>query len=173
MQDNIRCIDVLELYRIDKEGEWHKEIETNNHPSLWQRFLKFLGLYKCAGDAFTDYMVNQLAVFTAGKAIYTGVGTSASSPTDYSLNDLVAPVMTRVAPLAITYTNVYGTNAELPDTTVYTITLTSSGDYTLREAALYTAFTSGYMCSRQTFPDWAVANGEMFAMVWKITYGRG
>lgn len=172
MQDNACCIDKLEIYRIDKDGNWNLEIETNNTPSIWQRFLRCIGLYKCAGDAFTNWMINDLAVYTAGKLTHASVGTSSANPTNYDLTDLVSPVMTR-ATVTTAYVNVYGTNATYPDTVQYTIVMTATGDYTLREAGLHTALTSGNMGSRQTFDDWPVTNGESFALVWKITYGRG
>jgi hypothetical protein len=172
MQDNTRCIDTLEGYRIDKEGVWHKEFETNNNPSLWQRLLKYFGLYKCAGDALTNYAINDLAVHTAGKYTYASVGTSAASSTDYTLNELVSPVMARQL-ATISYVSTYNTDPAYPDTVQYTIVITATESATLKEAGLHTTLTSGYMGSRQTFTDWVIASGESFAMVWKITYGRG
>ena len=172
MQDNTRCIDTLEAYTIDAEGAWHKEFETNNNPSLWQRLLKWLGLYKCAGDALTNYAINELATHTGETYFYGSVGTSFASSTDYSLTDLVSPVMAREL-ATVSYVSTYNTDPAYPDTVQYTIVMIATEDATLREAGLHSTLTGGYMGSRQTFTDWAITNGQSFAMVWKITYGRG
>lgn len=170
--DGTSCEDKLEIYRINKDGSWKLEVETNNHPSLWCKFLKFLGLKNYAGDALTNYAINDLAVHTGNKYTYASVGIDGSSSSNFDLNDLVSPVMTRTSAV-IGYTSTYSTNATYPDTVVYTIVMTATGDYTLQEAGLHTAATSGYMGSRQTFSNWSVTNGESFALVWKIVYGRG
>lgn len=170
--DNIRCIDKLKLCRIKNGVIQDPDIETNNNPSLWQRILMWLDLYKCAGDAFTNYMINQLAVYTAGKLLYASVGTTGTGGSTYTYSDLIAPVMTREA-ATISYVSTYNTDPTYPDTVRYTIVMEATGDYDLKEAGLHTAATVGYMGSRQTFPAWAVTNGESFAMVWDIIYGRG
>jgi len=172
MQDNTRCIDILKCYKINEKGEWHKEFETNNKPSICQRILKFLGWYKCAGDALTNYAINDLAVYTGSKYMYASVGTSSANGTTYSYDDLLSPVMSRVFASA-GFISTYNTDPLLPDTVQYTVVMVASGDYVLREAGIHTAITAGYMGSRQTFDDWTIANGESFAMVWQITYGRG
>jgi len=172
MNDKAKCQDIIELYRISDNGEWNKSLETNNHPSILQRILKSLGLYNCAGDALTNYAINDLAVYTASKYIYASVGIDGTSGTNYGYTDLKSPVMTRwsVTPSIV---NTYSSDPLLPDTVQYAIMATSTGDYTLQEAGLHTTLTGGYMGSRQTFGNWPVVNGETFGMIWKIIYGRG
>ena len=80
--------------------------------------------------------------------------------------------MTRIA-VTPTFVNTYSSEVLLPDTVQYTIVTTVTGDYTLMEAGLHDAITSGHMGSRQTFAAWNVTNGETIAMVWKIIFGRG
>ena len=173
MHDITQCLDVLEVYRRDKNTrEWKLERKTVKNPSIFQQFLRKVGILKCADDAFTNWMINQVAQFTGTTLLYAGVGTSATSGTDYTLNDLVTPVMTRVTP-TISYLNVYGLDATYPDTVQYVVIMTATSSYTLREAALFTAATGGYMGARQVMSDMAITAGEEIALVWRITYGRG
>jgi hypothetical protein len=164
--------DKLELYRIDKHGRWDLEVETVKKPSVFQKLKCRVGLGNMADDALTNYAINDLAAYLSTKYTYVSVGTDATLGTDYTLNELVAPVMTRVAATK-SFMNTYGTDVLLPDTAVYTSIMTSSGDYTLRESGLHTTITGGYMGARQTYYNWVVANGETFGMIWKIINSRG
>jgi hypothetical protein len=172
ISDGATCTDKLELYRIE-DGEWIKEVETNNTPSVLQRALMKLGLYNCAGDAMTNYALHDLALYTSTKYVYASVGTTGTNGTNYTYDDLLYPVMTRftATPALV---NTYSTEPTThPDTVQYTIIATSDGDYTLAEAGLHTTLTGGNMGSRQVFGSWSVTTGETFGMIWKIIYGRG
>lgn len=163
------CADIIELYRIDPvTGEWDKKVETNNNPSILQKLMCKLGLLNVAGDALTDYAINDLSTYLSTKYTYVSVGTDGTNGDIFSYSELLAPVMTRTA-ATVSITTTYSTN----DTVQYTAIITSNGDYALKEAGLFTASTSGYMGARQTFYEWNVVNGEVFGMIWKIINTRG
>ncbi len=164
--------DQMELYRIDKQGNWNLEVKTNNAPNLLQKILCKLGLINYAGDYLTNYLINDVATHLGGKYLYVSVGTSDTGSSDYTLNALSSQVMGRVASTN-TYILTYGTDPAYPDTTVFTAIITSDGDYDLLEAGLHTTSTGGYMGARQTFSTWSVTSGEVFGIIWRIINNRG
>lgn len=178
MMSKYGLIDKFELYRISN-GKWDLEVETCNKPSVFTKLMCKMGLKNIAGDALTNYAINDLAVYLHGKYSYTSVGTnvtgnsgSGTPGTDYTLTDLDTPVLTRVAATK-SYESTYNTDPLYPDTTVYTSVMTSTGDYTLKEAGLHTTLTGGYLGARQVFSSWDITNGETFGTIWKIINSRG
>lgn len=160
--------DILELHRIDKHGRWELGVETNNNPTTLQKILCKLGIKNYAGDALMNYALSDLATYLSTKYLYCSVGTDGTDSTTYTYTDLKSPVMARVAS-----TNTVATTYTTNDTAVFTAVFTSDGDYTLQEAGLHTALTSGNMGARQTYYNWDIETAENFGAIWKIINNRG
>src|SRR5574343_487215 len=97
----MRVVDRVEYRRVNIDGSIDMSpegliMETNNNPSIIQRIKRWLGWYKCIDDAMMNWGIQQLAVSVYDTYDYISFGTSASSPADYTLTDLVAPIMTRI-----------------------------------------------------------------------------
>ena len=161
-------IDKLELYRIDVDGNWNKDIETNVNLSLTEKISKFLGIYKCIDDALTDYAIADFATYISAKYGYASTGTDGTDGDVYTFNDLKSPVMTRTK-CTKSIDTTYSTN----DTAVFTAIVTASGGYTLTEFGLHDAETDGNMGARQVSCTWSVTNGEVFGMIWRVIASRG
>jgi len=166
--------DKFELHRIDCDiGDWDPnkskpEVTTLNNPNILQKILCKLGICNYAGDALTNYALSDLSTYLSTKYIYCSVGTDGTNGTTYTYTNLIAPVMSRVAT-----TNAVTTTYTTNDTVTYTAVFTSDGDYTLKEAGIHDALTSGNMGARQTYYDWTVSNGDNFGAIWKIINNRG
>lgn len=173
MIDNMGCSDRLALYRIDDEGNWTCEVKTNKKPSLWERALKRFGFYNCADDAMMEYALNDLALHLYDKYSFISVGESSASSTVYTLDDLVDPVMTRIAASTATTFTTNNTDSDYPDSVRFVSLFVSDSDYTLKESGLHTAESGGYMGARQTFGNWDVATGDSFGVIWDIICSRG
>jgi hypothetical protein len=152
-------IDRVKLYDIDDDDVWHLKVATD--PVLCNAGTT------CANDAVTNYFLSDQAAYQISKYLYCSVGISDASGSDYTLNDLVSPVMTRTA-TTNTQTTTYTTN----DTAQYLAVITCDGDYTLTETGLHTTATSGYMGARQTFYNWSVVNGQRIGAIWEIINTR-
>ena len=69
MKERICTIDTIEVRRLlpDKKTIDMSDdgliLKTNNNPSIIQRIMKWLGLYKCAGDAMMNWGIQQLATW--------------------------------------------------------------------------------------------------------------
>ena len=168
MESKGNFVDKLELYRIENDGEWIKDIETKVYFNPLERILKALGLYRCIDDALTDYAIEDLTSYILTRYSYASVGIDGSSGTDYTLTDLVSPVMTRTL-CTKTFDTTYSSN----DTAVFTGITTATSDYTLCEFGLHDTLTSGNMGARQVSCTWDVVNGETFGMIWRIVTSRG
>lgn len=182
MESKSAFIDKLELYRIDSRAidgsrpvteselikRGTKDIETKVYLNPLEKVLKALGLYRCIDDALTDYAVSDFATYISTTYGYASVGLDGTDGTDYTLNDLKSPVMSRVL-CTKSFDTTYSTN----DTAVFTAITTATSDYTLNEFGLHTALTGGYMGARQVSCTWPVVNGETFGMIWRIVASRG
>lgn len=161
-------VDELTLFKIDSDGNRVDQIKTEYNLGPIKKVLKALGLYRCIDDALTNYAVADFATYISTKYSYASMGIDGSSGTDYTLNDLKSPVMSRVL-CTKSFDTSYATN----DTAVFTAITTADGDYTLTEFGLHTTATSGYMGARQTSCTWSVVNGETYGMIWRVVVSRG
>ncbi|MCK9459956.1 MAG: hypothetical protein M0R80_09990 [Proteobacteria bacterium] len=142
--------------------------QTICHPTVFQRVLNKLGLFHYLKDAPMDYEIQRIATSVYTTYGYISVGISSSSPTDYTLNNLVSSVLTRVTALK-GYETLYVTN----DTATFIGVFTPDGTYTIVETGLHTAATSGYMGYRQTSCSISTTASIPFAIFWKVTIARG
>jgi len=155
--ENTKCSDQLELYRIDGEGSWTLGGSTDSNIE---------GVCSL-GDAFTNYGIADFATYISDKYDYGRVGTDGTSGSDYTLTDLKAPIMSRVA-----FTKSFDTTYVTNDTAIFTAITTSTGDYTLAEFGIHDASSGGNMGARQT-GSWSVVDGETFGIIWRIVVSRG
>ena len=143
-------------------------LKTNNNPSIIQRLKMWLGLYKCAGDAMMNYGLQQLAISIHDTYSHISAGTSSSTPDDYTLNNLVSPVLVRVS-----VTKGYKTTYITDDTATFIGIFTPDGTYTIVETGLHTALTDGHMGARQTTCNIPTTLGVPFGILWEICIARG
>lgn len=172
LNDGVRTIDTVEVRKVLPGGTLDMSpegliLETNNHPSIIQRIMKYLGLYKCAGDAMMNYGLQHLATAIYDHYGFVSVGTSAATPDDYTLNDVVAPVFVRV-PAAKSYVTTFIEN----DTAVFVGIFTPSGSSTVIETGLHTALTGGHMGARQTSCNIPTTINVEIGIMWKICVAR-
>jgi len=167
--ERLKTIDTIEVYKVKPDGTLGNLIlKTNNSPNLLQRLFMELGLYKCAGDAMMNWGIQQLALSVYNTYTHMSVGISTSSPSDYTLTDLVSPVMTRVVPtksLATTYI--------ADDTAQFLGVFTPDAIYTIVETGIHDALTVGHMGARQTSCSITTVPSESFAILWKVCIARG
>lgn len=165
--------DKLEIYSIDEMGHWNLEMETVYKKSAFERLGSIFKKKPCIDDALTNYGINDIAQHISSKYLYASIGISDSSPTDYTLNDLVSPVMTRMT-TTNSLVNTYSLDANYPDTAQFVVIVESDSTYDLIEYGIHTASTAGYMGARQVAStEFSVTSGETFGMIWKVICGRG
>lgn len=182
--ERLNVIDTVEVRKVKSDRLWKSPSEytiddldmspeglilkTNNNPTIIQRILKFFGLYKCAGDAMMNWGLQQIATSIYNTYTHISVGTSTATPDDYTLNDVVSPVLTRV--LA---TKGYGTTFITNDTAVFTGIFYPSGSYTIVETGLHDDDETGHMGARQTSCSIPTTTGVPFGIIWKVCAARG
>lgn len=159
--------DIMEIYEI-KDGKWVKLCETNNNPTFFQKALSKIGLYCYADDALTNYALSDIAGYFTEKYTHISLGTSAATPDDYTLTDLVTPLPARF-PVSATLATTHTTD----DTAVFTSIIVSPGDYVIKESGLHDALTGGNMGARQVCCDWTIQSTKTYGLIWKIVCGRG
>ena len=164
-QEELSTFDPMDILDMSDDG---LILETNNHPSIIQRLKMWLGLYKCAGDAMMNYGLQQLAISIHDSYGYISAGTSSSTPDDYTLNNLVSPVLVRVAA-----TKGYKTTFITDDTATFIGIFTPDGTYTIVETGLHTLITGGYMGARQTTCNIPTTSGIPFGILWEVCIARG
>lgn len=173
MNESIRAIDRVEYRKVKADGTLDMSpegliLETNNNPSLIQRIKMWLGWYKCAGDAMMNWGLTTLTESIYDTYTHISFGTSDSTPADYTLNDVVSPIMTRVL-AAKSYTTTYITD----DTVMMVGILTPDAVYHIVETGIHTAVTGGHMGARQTNCDITTVIGNPIGVIWYITMARG
>lgn len=189
MKEKIGAVDTVEFRKVLPDGTLDMSpegliLQTNNDPTRWQRFqmalgnfldrirldslCRRLGLYKCAGDAMMNAGLTHIATAVHDYYGFISVGTSSSSPSDYTRNDCVTPVLTRVAA-----TKSYETTYVANDTAVFTGVFYPSAVYTIVETGLHTLVTAGIMGARQTSCSIVTVNGIPFGIIWKVAIVRG
>lgn len=172
VQETFKIIDKVQFRNVLPDGTLDMSPEgliacTNNHPSIWQRIKMKLGLYKCFGDAMMNYGLQHVATCLYDKYSHISVGTSSSSPADYTLTDLVTPVFTRVV-AAKSYKTEFIEN----DTAVWIGIFYPTGTYTIVETGLHDMLTGGHMGARQTSCSIPTTSGVPIGMIWEITVAR-
>lgn len=172
MNEGMKIFDIVEVRKV-KNGEIDESVEglilkTNNHPSIWQRIKRWLGLYKCAGDAMMNWGILKLSESIYDTYSHISVGVSSSSPGDFTLIDLVSPTLVRIAA-----TKGYTTTFIENDTAVFTGIFTPDGTYTIVETGIHTAATGGNMGARQTTCNISTTPGVEFGIIWKVCVARG
>lgn len=174
MKERICTIDTIEVRRLlpDKKTIDMSDdgliLKTNNNPSIIQRIMKWLGLYKCAGDAMMNWGIQQLATSVYNTYTHVSVGTSTATPDDFTLNDLAAPALTR-SEATKSYITTYITN----DTAVFQAVFYPSGTVTIVETGLHTAATGGHMGARQTTCNIVTTVDVPFGIIWRVCIARG
>jgi len=188
INEKLETIDTVQYRKLLPDGTIDMSpegliLETNNNPSIWQRFqivignflerifganlCVHLGLYKCAGDAMMNWGIQQLAISIHDTYNYISVGTNSGSPNDYTLNELLTPVMVR-APVTKGYDTTYIEN----DTAVFQGIINATGAYTIVETGIHDTLTGGHMGARQTSCSVVTTDGVPFGMIWRVCIAR-
>ncbi len=173
MNETIKVIDTVQVRHVLEDGTLDMSpdgliLETNNNPSIIQRIMKWLGLYKCAGDAMMNWGLQQLTISVHDTYSHVSVGTSSSTPDDYTLNDVVTPTLARVEA-----TKSYETTFIENDTAQFIAIFTPSGTSLIVETGLHTDVTDGHMGARQTTCNINTTAGVPFGVLWRVCLARG
>jgi hypothetical protein len=173
INEKIKVIDTVQVRHVLEDGTLDMSpegliLETNNKPSFIQRIKMWFGLYKCAGDAMMNWGLQQLAISVYNTYGYVSVGTSSSTPSDYTLNDVVTPVLTRISA-----TKSYDTTFIENDTVQFIAIFTPSGTYLIVETGLHDAETGGHMGARQTTCNITTTIDVPFGILWRVCIARG
>lgn len=142
--------------------------KTICNPTILQRIKRKLGLFHYLDDAAMNYEIQRLATSIYNTYSHVSVGISSASGSDYTLTDLISPVLTRSV-ASKSYITTY-----IADDTVQMLgVFTPDGTYTIVETGLHDASISGNMGYRQTSCSISTTSGVPFAILWKVTIARG
>ena len=172
--ERFRFVDKIQICEVNDDGSMGKVVlETCSHPSILDRFLKYIGLKNYANDLIMDVGIQDVATMLKDRYNYIQNGESDADMATSTLTDLKSPLATA----RVSATKGLETTYLLNDTAIFTGVFTNNtgSTQTVLESGLFkdaTTSVDDIMFCRQTF-SYTALNGSTYGVIWKITVTRG
>jgi len=172
--EKFKFIDKIQICEVNTDGSMGRVVlETCSHPSILDRFLKYIGLKHYANDLIMDVGIQDVALMIKDRYGYIQNGLSSADMAVSTLTDLKSPLATD----RVTATKGLDTTYITDDTITFTGVFTNStgSTQTILESGLFkdvTTSVNDVMFCRQTF-SYSAPDGSTYGVIWKITVTRG